>query len=133
MPTMTPVAADDPLMIAWKAYQETEDFANTLNWLGKDGQDPKGTLWAAFMAGFKAGRMKEGVSIDFIDASAKAAIRALRELEQTAIMLEKWAPEVFPEINEQGQKHFGRVMMESAAEEIRKSWSTAIEAVKDLP
>jgi len=41
------------------------------------------------------------------------------ELEQTAVMLETYAPQIFPEVNEQGQKDFGRVVMESAAESIR--------------
>jgi ribA/ribD-fused uncharacterized protein len=67
-----------------------------------------------------------GVSEKFDRDSAQACIRALRRLEQTAIMLERWAPECFPEINEQGQKHFVRVMMEAAAEEIRKSWADAV-------
>lgn len=66
------------------------------------------------------------VSEKFKEDSGKAAIRALRRLEQTAIMLERWAPECFPEINEQGQKHFARVMMEAAAEEIRNAWADAV-------
>lgn len=70
----------------------------------------------------------------FKDDSARAAIRALRGLEQTAIMLETWAPEVFPETTEVNgvvQKHFGRVMMESAAESIRQAWADAIKEVAD--
>lgn len=66
------------------------------------------------------------VTEQFKDDSAKAAIRALRGLEQTAIMLEKWAPEIFPNVNEHGQKDFGRVMMESAAQAIRDAWSDAV-------
>lgn len=66
------------------------------------------------------------VSEQFKDDSAKAAIRALRGLEQTAIMLEKWAPEIFPNVDEHGRKDFGRVMMESAAQAIRDAWSDAI-------
>lgn len=73
------------------------------------------------------------VTPEFKEASARAAIRALRELEQTAIMLETYAPEVFPEINEQGQKHFGRVMMESAAEAIRGAWAKAIKEAENFP
>ena len=71
-------------------------------------------------------------SYNFKEASAKAAIRALRGLEQTAIMLETWAPESFPEVNEQGQKHFARVMMESAAAAIRASWAAAIREVETV-
>ena len=71
------------------------------------------------------------VTDKFKDDSARAAVGALRGLEQTAIMLEKWAPDVFPEINEQGQKHFGRVMMESAAQSIRDAWAQAIKGAEN--
>jgi hypothetical protein len=66
------------------------------------------------------------VTEKFKNDSARAAIRALRGLEPTAIMLETWSPDIFPEINDQGQKHFGRIMMEAAASAIRYSWSQAI-------
>lgn len=42
------------------------------------------------------------ITPEFKEASSRAAIRALRGLEQTAIMLEKWGPEAFP-ANEQGR------------------------------
>jgi hypothetical protein len=71
------------------------------------------------------------VTEQFKDDSARAAIRALRRLEQTAVMLETYAPEIFPNINEQGQKDFGRVMMESAAQAIRDSWADAIKDVEN--
>lgn len=62
------------------------------------------------------------VTPEFIDASAKAAIRALRGLEQTAIMLETWAPECFPVLPEHdGKVHFARALMESAAQSIREA------------
>ena len=69
----SPVPADHPLMIAWEAYQATEDYANSYKWAiaGIDSprdatRDPganypiaenyrqyvQGSLWAAFMAGF---------------------------------------------------------------------------------
>jgi hypothetical protein len=83
---------------------------------------------ALSLAGYDA---KKAVTIEFMDASAKAAICALRGLEQTAIMLETYAPEVFPEVNEQGQKHFGRVMMESAARAIREAWAAIKDAAKN--
>lgn len=70
---------------------------------------------------------------EFKEASSRAAIRGLRGLEQTAIMLETYASDVFPEVNEQGQKHFGRVMMESAAQSIRDAWSSAIVEVENFP
>lgn len=46
------VRDDEPLMIAWKAHQQTEEFRNTLHWAGASNL---GQLWACFAAGFKAG------------------------------------------------------------------------------
>lgn len=66
------------------------------------------------------------VTPEFMTGSAQACIRALRRLEQTAIMLETYAPEIFPEVNERGQIHFGRAMMEAAAGTIRHAWKAAI-------
>lgn len=57
----------------------------------------------------------------------EAAIRELRGLEQTAIMLEKQAPELYPEVKD-GKVHFGRAVMESAAEAIRQAWANVIAA-----
>jgi len=76
VPVMTPCKPDDPLMIAWKAYQETEDYANSYKWATAaiehvvlpEPTDPmanrwtedhyrqfvQGSMWAAFMAGFRA-------------------------------------------------------------------------------
>lgn len=66
------------------------------------------------------------VTDKFKSDSAMAAIRALRGLEQTAKMLETYAPELYPDVDEHGRKHFNRVMMESAAEAIRRAWKDAI-------
>src|SRR5690348_7023651 len=71
-------------------------------------------------------------SPEFKEASSRAAIRALRGLEQTAIMLEKWGPEAFP-ANEQGQVHFGRAITDSAAEAIREAWKNAVVEVEHFP
>ena len=68
----------------------------------------------------------------FETASARACIRALRGLEKTAIMLEKWGPETFP-ADEQGQVHFGRAMTDAAAQDIREAWKTAIQEVESFP
>lgn len=46
------VGENEPVMIAWKAYQQTDDYANTLSWAGKH---CVGELWAAFSQGFYAG------------------------------------------------------------------------------
>lgn len=76
---MAPCPPNSDLMKAWNAYQGTEDFKNTLYWATTEnrmrperaeelGVDPhtnvaspelladyrKGSLWAAFVAGFAA-------------------------------------------------------------------------------
>lgn len=56
MPVSTPVPENDPLMIAWNAYKETEEYANTKKRYGKLPQSADGSIWASFMAGFNAGR-----------------------------------------------------------------------------
>lgn len=62
------VPDNDPLMIAWKAYLETRDYANTLRWakhftivpdtetgqLKATSNHLEGSLWAAFMQGWIA-------------------------------------------------------------------------------
>lgn len=73
------------------------------------------------------------ITPEFKEASTRAAIRGLRGLEQTAVMLETYAPDIFPEINEKGQKHFGRIMMESAAESIRAAWTGAVVEIEAFP
>lgn len=74
---MAQVPADHPLMVAWKAYQETDDFKNSYRWATSAIEhvvlpEPKdqmanrwteehyrqfvlGSMWAAFMAGYSAG------------------------------------------------------------------------------
>jgi hypothetical protein len=84
MSAMTPCPADHPLMIAWKAYQETDEYKNSKHWaltiapmlqVGDPEADRKryslmpieqreqhvqGSMWAAFMAGFAAAGGKVG-------------------------------------------------------------------------
>lgn len=53
MSTQAPVPQDSPLMIAWKAYKATPEYANALRW-GTYQEHTEGSLWAAFEAGFNA-------------------------------------------------------------------------------
>jgi len=58
MPDMTPVAADDPLMLAWNAYKGSEAYHNTHRWMIEhacDDQSIDGDIWGVFEAGFRAG------------------------------------------------------------------------------
>ena len=62
-----------------------------------------------------------GIDVPALIAERDALRAALDMIAQTAVMFETWAPECFPEVNAQGQKHFARVMMESGAESIRNA------------
>lgn len=55
---MAPVPADHPLMIAWKAYEATPEYENTARWVVKP-EHTKGSLWAAFVAGWTARQQAE--------------------------------------------------------------------------
>lgn len=72
----------------------------------------------------------QGVTPEFKDDSQRAAIRALRGLEQTALMLEAQAPEIFGPPDELGQVPFGHAIMIGAATSIRDSWKAAIKDVE---
>ncbi len=75
-----------------------------------------------------------GVTFEFMDRSARACIAQLRGLEPTAIMLETQAADLWPLLPEHGGKvHFGRAVMEGAAESIRQAWANAIKAVEGTP
>jgi hypothetical protein len=50
---MAAVPESDPLMVAWKAYEQTADYRNTRKWALQD-QHVDGSLWAAFMRGWFA-------------------------------------------------------------------------------
>lgn len=62
-----PVRDDEPVMIAWKAYQATPEFVNTMKWArtlrleGRELSNPylDGSVWAVFVAGFLAALGKE--------------------------------------------------------------------------
>ena len=58
---MTPVPADDPRTIAWEAYKETDEYANSVKWAlcrthvhERTEKYVEVSLWAAFIEGFAA-------------------------------------------------------------------------------
>lgn len=55
MEAMSPVPANDPLMIAWEAYKASPEYANTRRWALQEAH-VDGSLWAAFVAGFSLAR-----------------------------------------------------------------------------
>ena len=69
MTVSTALSKDDPLVIAWEAYRQTEEFDNSKRWaqtfhisntrdeptgLRVDHPSLEGSLWAMFMAGWNA-------------------------------------------------------------------------------
>jgi hypothetical protein len=52
--TMAPVPANHPLMIAWTEYEASPDYARSYGWAKKGAEYVEGSLWAAFVEGFKA-------------------------------------------------------------------------------
>lgn len=65
---MAPVPEDHPLMVAWKAYKESPDYANTKKWAMHE-EHTEGSLWAAFMAGFAAGEDPQGHEPGYTDTA----------------------------------------------------------------
>lgn len=61
MTTMTPVDKASPLWLAWKAYTETEEYANTKLWASHP-EHVEGSLWAAFERGFVALTAHQGTA-----------------------------------------------------------------------
>jgi hypothetical protein len=55
MPDMVALPSDDPVMLAWNAYKQTEDYANTLKWAVLR-EHTEGSLWGAFLSGWIAGQ-----------------------------------------------------------------------------
>jgi hypothetical protein len=65
MPTAAALNKDDPRMIAWEAWKQTEEYANALRWaetisvrfsvtepIPAVQSHANGSLWAAFIAGW---------------------------------------------------------------------------------
>lgn len=47
--TQAPLPKDDPRLIAWEKYKQTDEFKNTIRWAGVINV---GSLWAAFLVGW---------------------------------------------------------------------------------
>ena len=55
MPVEMKLPDDHPLIVAWNAYQETEEYSNSRKWVNNpDAQHQLGSIWAFFMAGWNA-------------------------------------------------------------------------------
>lgn len=50
---VAPLAADHPVMVAWREYQAVPEYANARHWAADPGH-VDGSLWAAFWHGWNA-------------------------------------------------------------------------------
>lgn len=71
--TYAPIDSNDPRQIAWEKYRHTEEFVNTEKWSNyvmlrgvPESNDTiithphaRGSLWAAFLAGWEAALIRE--------------------------------------------------------------------------
>jgi hypothetical protein len=74
MPDQVALSQDDPRMVAWTAYQQTEDYANSRRWALHAEADAReyvdGSLWAAFLAGWQARETRvRGLPMPDLDAA----------------------------------------------------------------
>ncbi len=56
MTATSPLPYDDPRREAWRRYQKTSSGVNTLRWAAEGHEHAEGSLWSAFLAGYKAGQ-----------------------------------------------------------------------------
>lgn len=52
------VPADHPMMIAWEKYKTSPEYANSFKW-AQHKQHRTGSMWAAFVEGYKAAQAAE--------------------------------------------------------------------------
>ena len=69
MSTQSPCPQNDPLMIAWNAYQSTNEFVNAERW-ARDPEHLKGSLWAVFQAGFRAATQRAADLHEQVDTAS---------------------------------------------------------------
>lgn len=71
MPEMRGFKSTEPVMIAWKAYEASDEFANTKKHaIHPDRVD--GSLWAAFLAGFLAATERASMLHESVNPASDA-------------------------------------------------------------
>lgn len=71
MPTTSPVPKNDPLMQAWEAFKQTDEYANAREW-AKDFQYLEGSLWAMYERGFRDATTRAGDLHEQVDSASDA-------------------------------------------------------------
>ncbi len=72
MSEQTPVKHDDPMMVAWNKYKETDEFKNTNHWTieARNEEQSDGVLWGAFIAGYAAA-LNAGLASEWVAVSER--------------------------------------------------------------
>jgi hypothetical protein len=55
MNATTQATPDHPMVVAWKAYQETDEYKNAKHWASQE-KHLEGSLWVIFMQGWEIGQ-----------------------------------------------------------------------------
>jgi hypothetical protein len=73
MHEMRAFKSTEPIMVAWREYQATAEFANTKKWARHPDPDyTEGSLWAAFLAGFQAATERAAILHESVDPASDA-------------------------------------------------------------
>lgn len=71
MPVQTPCPKDDPLMVAWEVFKQTEEYANARQWASRPNHI-EGSLWAVYEQGFKDATQRAGNLHEQVDSASDA-------------------------------------------------------------
>lgn len=69
MPTETPVPKTDPMMKAWDSFRTSDEYVNIKSWASKS-EHLQGSLWAMFVAGYKAATERAADLHDQVDPAS---------------------------------------------------------------
>lgn len=92
--TMQAIPEDHPLALAWRAFKESDDFANAKRWAVIE-QHTDGALWHCFLKGFEAGLLLEHQR-----CAALAQSRLDKARAQGNVVSSATAKAIFAEIQE---------------------------------
>ena len=62
MPDAQKLPDNDPRIVAWEAYKQTEEYANTQRWASAI-DHTEGSLWAAFLEGWTRAATAQAVTL----------------------------------------------------------------------
>lgn len=71
MSTMSPVPKSDPLMKAWEAFKQTDEYRNARMWAA-DPNNLDGSLWAMYSQGYRDATARAADLHEQIDSASDA-------------------------------------------------------------